>query len=162
MLEQQALLLRHWSPASGPDRRRDIVDPATGQRLGFAARTLPARTWLRWFTRPVVSVHEEEDESLLLLIHPLWGWLSSWDVRDADNHRVGVCRGAVLQDRFGMLLAGLERESDGSTWTFRGPDGVELGRLALSSEGTRLTFADGLEGNPFAKMLLLAKALGVE
>lgn len=162
MLEQRVLLLRPWTAAAAADRRRDIVDPTTGQRLGFAARTLPARTWLCWFPRPVVRVHEEEDESLLLLLQPLWGWVSSWDVRDADGHRVGVARGNLLQDRFGLVLAVVERDAGASGCTFRDPDGVELGTLSFSEEGAVLTFADGVEGNPFAKMLLLAKALDSE
>jgi hypothetical protein len=188
MLEHDRLLLRPRpaapaTPPGGahenPGRTCDIFDPATGGLVGFACRPTAARSWLRWFSRPALEVHEAEDEPLLFTAYRLRGFTPAWDVRDADGHPVGTLRafrlrlagglstghnagGTLIQDRFGRRVAVFERApGSAAEGRFVDPDGEGLGSLTRSSHGTLLTFAGRLGGEPLTKMLLLAAALTV-
>lgn len=157
MLEQQRLLIKTGEPS--PDRKRLILDAGTHAPLGYAA-WLPCTgpRWLRWLTPPALAVHEAEDEPLLFTVQRPWGLLRRWEVRDADEHRVGTFRDWVVLDRYDRRLARIERAGPAAL-RFRGPEGNELASLARGAEGMELAFAAELEGEPFAKMLLLAPAL---
>lgn len=189
MLELQALLLRPWtsSPEQRPGcvRTRSIHDPATGASLGLACwqrRAGPA--WLRRLRRPMLAVFETEDESLLFHVRRPWALASRWQVRDADERVVGTVRpyhlvwprmpdsppqteracsghnaGVVVEDRWGRFLLLASQRSTGPPGQFLARDGSELGSLCGSAEGSLLTFAPEVEGEPFTKMLILAAVL---
>jgi hypothetical protein len=167
MLEQRELLLQPCTvfPASGdgpaaaltPDRT--VRDPFTGATRGLAGWRPRGRPWwLGWAGRPVLAVHEGDDAPLLFTVHRLWGLGPHWEVRDADGRAVGRLAGPLLKDRFGRNLALFERAPGGAA-RVRDAAGRELMALEPLPGGTRLTFADPGEGNPFQKMLLLAAAL---
>jgi hypothetical protein len=153
MLERPALLLRPWRPDGDGRERLDVVDPATGAALGVARRVAGRPAWLRWWAPPAVSVHESDDEPLLLTLRPGWG--GRWVVHDADGHPVGAVAGARLLDRVGHALARVRRQGDETVYA--DAHGRELARGAVDG-GVRLTFADG-PGSPFVRMLLVAAAL---
>ena len=120
MLEVQRLCLAPWAivpdgnvpngrAAHGSVRQRSISDAASGALLGYACeRARPERVWMDWLLlrRPVLAVHEKEDDSLLFTLHGgfrLASWLWSrpdgpepfahlsrrWQLRDADGKQVG-------------------------------------------------------------------------
>jgi len=121
MLEVQRLCLAPWAivpdgnvptgrAAHGSVRQRSISDAASGALLGYACeRARPERVWMDWLLlrRPVLAVHEKEDDSLLFTLHGgfrLASWLWSrpdgpepfaqlsrrWQLRDADGKQVGL------------------------------------------------------------------------
>src|SRR5262245_42385623 len=141
MLERHALLLRAWAPPAGrpPDRgragaegpppgspTRAVLDPGTGEPLGFVSRRRPAWPWLGWLVRPALEVYETEDASLLCTLHGPWALTRGWEVRDADDRLVGVCRGAAAWDRFGGCLGVLTRAGEGGLLRCVSPQGAEL------------------------------------
>lgn len=154
MLEQQSLLLLPWQ--TGPDARAWIVEPGSSAPLGFVRRRRSSGplSWLCWWRRSILAVHEYEDEPLLLTLHAR---LASWLVRDADGHLVGRVRGQRLLDGFGYPLAHLQASPDGAS--YRNRDQHELAVTAREDDGVRLTFLLPEDGNPFVKMVLLAAAL---
>jgi hypothetical protein len=156
MLEQAALLLRPWAPAAGAARGRVVLDAVAGTPLGVARTPARPGGW-RWLARPALEVCETEDESLLCTVQRGWWPGSPWHVREAEGHLVGTVSGPSVVDRLGRTVA-LLRDSGGGG-SFLDPAGVELGRLERRPDGLRLTFAVWLEGDPFARMLLLAAAL---
>jgi hypothetical protein len=154
MLEQSALLLRPWAAGADGVRSRAVFDPTANTPLGLArTRSDSARLWPRWLNRPALEVYETEDESLLCTVQRSWGWGPRWSVREADEQLVGSVRGPQVLDRLGRTLAVLH------CGRFVDSAGIELGRLERCGEGLRLSFAVWLEGDPFARMLLLAAAL---
>jgi hypothetical protein len=157
MLEQSALLLQPWVPAAGGGRGRAILDAAARTPLGLA-RTPAGRRAGSWFARPVVEIYETEDESLLCTVGRGWWPAGRWLVREADGHLVGSVRGPHVEDRRGRDVAVLRPGPDGGG-PFLDTAGVELGRLEEGTDGLRLKFAVWLEGDPFARMLLLAAAV---
>jgi hypothetical protein len=175
MLEQQTLLLRPWAfPADQPThsaragsggagpgaRTRVVLAGASGAPLGFAAwRTAPGVFWKRWFFRPVLEVFETEDASLLMTVAAPRRLGRDWEVRDAEGHPAGVLRGDVVLDRSGRALAAAEPDPAGAGRRFVTPLGSVLTTLTPAGDGMLLTFAPGLEGDPFARMVLLAAAL---
>jgi hypothetical protein len=163
MLEYPTLLLLPWARGPGqlPGRRRTILDPATGKPLGFArprATSLPP--WLRWLLRSALEIVESEDESLLCTLSCPWFVLRGWEVSDADEHPVGALRGHLILDRYDRQLASVAR-AEGGGHRFLSPDGYELGFLGPAAADMRLTFAEHLAGDPFARMMLLAAALAL-
>jgi hypothetical protein len=162
MLEQQTLLLRPWNPTAagdGGERLRAVVD-AAGTPIGLV-RQLPVRSprWLRWLSRRVLEVYESPDNSLVFAVRRGWGWPGAWHLMDADERHVGTLRGQTMLDGFGHLLAVIETPDAKGRGRFLAIQGRELGEFAVQADGTRVTFAPAVEGNPFARMLLLAAAL---
>lgn len=157
MLEHRVLLVRSRSASTGETpvpSVQAIVDGDSGATLGYARwETEPSRWWRRLFRRGMLSVHEQEDEPLLLTIHDGWRWLPRRCVCDAEGRPVGALLGRVIHDRYGRPLAALENGA------FRAPDRRALAELIPTAEGLRLTFSDDIAGEPFVKMLLLAAAL---
>src|SRR5438309_2002974 len=134
MLEQPRLLLLPWetspqAPAYGhpgveAGRRRPILDPETGQSLGFAAPGRSERSWWSWLRRQTLLwLFEAEDEPLLLTVDRFWHWGWRWEVRDADGHGVGRIQGAQLRDRLGRVLAVLGPGPNDGDRRFHRPDG---------------------------------------
>jgi hypothetical protein len=160
MLETPALLLHPWqaSPLGSVHiRQRTVLDATTGEPLGFVGERARSH-WLRWLTRKVLQVYETEDASLLCSIFCPWGWIRSWEVYDADDHPVGTYRGNLLSDRWNRHCAVVQRGPDGSQ-RFVNTDGLELASLTRANGELLLSFAGVIEGEPFARMLLLAGAL---
>jgi hypothetical protein len=159
MLEQPALLLRPWTWEDN-HRRRPVLNAATGEPLGFVSRRQSLR-WplLRWLARRILEVYETEDASLLLILRgpPLWS--RSWEVLDADERHVGMIRGGALWDRYQDFLAQVELGPDGAAARFVSPAGLELASYRAGSDGVLLQFNPALEGDPFAKMIVLGATL---
>jgi hypothetical protein len=170
-------------------KRRTILNAATGSAMGFACWRAETKL-LWWLTRAVVEVYETEDASLLCTAHGRWGRPWRWEVRDADDHAVGSFRGgelklppdlvqlgklrplpgrgqaqyrgALVLDRFGQFLAWIEGVPiDRAVRRLLAPAGQELGTVAVTPEGVVLRFAVTLEGDPFARMVLLAAVVGL-
>src|SRR5579871_4846352 len=91
MLEQPELLVGAWEPLAndglGPGRERRICVPATGSYLG-CVRELVRPSWESWLKGRTFQVFETEDASLLMSIRPPRGLRRTWDVHDAEEHRV--------------------------------------------------------------------------
>jgi hypothetical protein len=159
MLEQAELVLRPWAPA----RRGDPAAPArpvcagrSGAVLGFVVRRA-AEGWAWWpWSRPErLEVFETEDESLLLTVARGWG--NTWKVLDADDRLVGQIRGDYVYDGEAQCLAVREPAGEGFGRLVSGDEA--LAEWAPHENGVRLAFADRLEKEPFAKMVLLAAVL---
>jgi len=162
--------------------RRLILDPHARGPLGFICRAPQVGPrWLRVFIplRQILEVREIEDESLLFTLHkrkgllPLGKW-SYWDVRDAEGSIIGTleCRkhrelsgwvaSTLARDVLGQLVLALERWPDGMDVPVRvlqpgAPASLtELAMVCQREEGVRIEFAESLQGEPFAKMLVLA------
>jgi hypothetical protein len=171
MLEHQSLLVRPWTwPAkpppgrqareAGPGAVRAILDQDTGWQLGLARWQLPARSpWLAWLSRPLLTVHEIDDEPLVFTVRRLWALTPRWEVCDADGHSIAVVRRGWVLDRFGGCLAWIEPVPEADGFRFHGRDGRELAELNRSGNDLRVRFADDLFGEPFVKMALLAAVL---
>jgi hypothetical protein len=147
------------------------------------ARWRPAAgpAWLRWLTRPVLEVYETEDESLVFAVHFTWKWAGRWTVEDADGHYVGLLwrfragwlrrrgfespgrrlrgDGMLIEEKLGRLSAVLVPPAGGNPGRFLDAGGEALADFHREQGGVRLTFADLLDGDPFARMLLLAALL---
>jgi hypothetical protein len=133
---------------------------AAGETIGFvrAARSHTPR-WLRWLERPNFEVFEFPDSSLVFALRRSWGWPAGWQVLDADERHVGTLRGSALMDGLGYFLGVVEAPDREGRGRFLAMQGHELGCYARESGGTRLIFGPELEGNPFARMLLLGAVL---
>jgi hypothetical protein len=121
MLEAQRLCLAPWviipdahvpngRGAHGSLRQRGICDAGSGAPLGYACeRARPEWAWIEWLLlrRPVLAVHEKEDDSLLFTLHGGFRLPSRpslqpdrpesfahlprrWQLRDADGKQVGL------------------------------------------------------------------------
>jgi hypothetical protein len=161
MLESSNLSLGPWSVAAPPDSgRRVICDATTGQRLGFARwLTPPGAGWQGWFRWPALEVLETDDESLLCTLRRGWPPWPVWEVMDADGRFIGSLRRGVVFDPTGGRFAVLQTQANGTPAKFLDHQGQEVGTLAGTAHGLQLTFAESLQENPFAKMILLAAAL---
>jgi hypothetical protein len=154
MLEQTRLLLGHW----GPDGMRAIVAADTGQPQGFACwRSRAGLSWWRRLGRPVLEVHEQEDQPLLFTVRRCWTLWTSYEVCDADDRHVGYVLGATLYDRSGRKLA-VRRASETGT-LFQDPTGLPLARWESGPESDVFAFLPEVQDNPFSKMVLLAAVL---
>ncbi|HYT91053.1 MAG TPA: hypothetical protein VEL76_20240 [Gemmataceae bacterium] len=166
MLERPALVLCPWAaPTLPPGReagaptgpRRTVLDPG-GPALGFVARVPSGPRWLRWLTSPHLEVYETEDASLLCTVSgAAWGRRGR-DVRDSEGRLVGTVRQLLLFDASGRLLAQGRPATDGAT-RFVSPAGLDLGVFAPCENGTLLTLMPVIDGDPFARMLLLGATL---
>ncbi|HYV39544.1 MAG TPA: hypothetical protein VE988_27895 [Gemmataceae bacterium] len=138
---------------------RTIADSA-GAAVGFVADVKPQTSrWLRWLSPRTLEVYETPDQSLVFTLRRGWGWLTAWHLVDADDRLVGTFRGRALLDGFGHFLAVIEPPDDLGCGRFLAVEGRELGEYALEPHQTKVTFAAELEGNPFARMLLLGAVL---
>jgi hypothetical protein len=162
MLEQSSLLLRPWTPAPAGltgGRARLLLD-AAGQPAGVVREpTFHGARWLRWLRPRSLEVCELPDSSLVFALRRGWGWPGGWQLVDADERLVGTLHGRAMLDGFGHFLAALEPPDQRGRGRFLALEGRELGEYVLEREGTRVTFETALEGNPFAKMLLLGVVL---
>jgi hypothetical protein len=156
MLEARALLIRAGDAAGV----RAIADAATGAPLGYA-RPAPAngRPWWRRLPGPAVEVREQEDEPLLFTVRRAWSLLPRYEVRDAEGGWVGTLQGPFLEDRYGRRLAAVRPGPAPDVWVVCGSDGRELAALVGRGGGVEVRFAEAVEEEPFAKMMLLAAAL---
>jgi hypothetical protein len=158
MLEQTSLLLLPWD-GTPPRRARCILDAGTRAPLGLARSCPPAQFWSRWLGLPSLEVCETADLALLCQVHRPWPRPARWSVTDADGQLVGRLHGGDVTDRLGQTVAVRAPLAGGAGERFVSPAGVELGVLEPGEEGLRLSFAVWLEGEPFARMLLLAAAV---
>jgi hypothetical protein len=71
-----------------------------------------------------------------------------------------VC-GRRLRDRYGRALARARPLAGRPGYVFATPDGEALAEWEPGAGGPRLTFRPEVAEDPFAKMLLLAAALGL-
>jgi hypothetical protein len=152
-------------------------------------RPVTGHRWLRWLLpRQVLEVREFEDESLLFTMQRalsfILPWQSGraerhgrWAVRDADDRAVGwlkcTCEresaGPVVtvqvRDQWGQALAvlpGWQPESAAPVKVIQPlapPHLAEWATLSHQEEAIRVQFAPTLDGEPFAKMLVLAAVL---
>jgi hypothetical protein len=161
MLEQPSLLLGPWQLAGGPPtaRVRSIHVPG-GDMVGFVREgPLGVPRWLRWLERRELEVYEGQDSSLVFALRHNWGWPSGWHLLDAEERHVGTLRGRAIVDAFGHLLALVEPPGVRGQGRFLAVQGRELGHYTLESDATHIRFEPELEGNPFARMLLLGAVL---
>src|SRR5438093_1685029 len=159
MLEQPSLELRAWTQADGPDGRVRALW-AGGEQVGLVRQApLPAPAWLGWLARRTLYVHELPDSSLVFVLRRAWGWPGRWHLFDAEERLVGTLRGRAIFDGSGNLLGVIESPDERGRGRFLAMHGRELGEYVLQGEGLRMTFAPAVEGNPFARMLLLGAAL---
>jgi hypothetical protein len=161
MLEQPTLLIHAWNPAAGPPGAlvRHILTPG-GEPVGFVRQTaLRAPRWLRWFERQIQEVYETPDGSLVFTLRRGWAWPAAWHVVDAEDRHVGTLRGRAMLDGLGNFLGVIESPDSQGRGRILTMQSRELGHFAREHDVTRLTFAQALEGNPFARMLLLGAVL---
>jgi hypothetical protein len=162
MLEHGELVLRPWASvrAGGPAAPTRLIGAGRGGAvLGFAVRR-PAVGWRFWpWSVPErFEVFETEDESLLLTATR--GWANTWKVRDAEERLVGQIRGDFVYDGDAGCLAERVPGEDGRGRLVSGDE--TLAEWVRYEDGVRLSFADRLEKEPFAKMVLLAAVLTAE
>lgn len=103
-----------------------------------------------WWTSPIITVREAEQEPLVFTIARRWCLLPRWDVTDSEGELVGTVGGRWAVDRREQPV--LRLDPDGQ---FRSPHRVLLGRW----DGQRLLFGSALKGEPLARMLMLATIL---
>jgi len=162
-----------------------VVEANTGKPVGFVCQWLPAPPrWLRWFLPRLHlwEIHEIEDESLLFTMQEWKGLLPFvkrvyWQVGDAEDHSLGTVESrkqsepsgwistAAARDPSGQVVVLLERWPGGSESPLivfqPGAPGnlAELATVSRSRDVLLVEFANTLEGQPFAKMLVLAAVL---
>ncbi|MCI0458455.1 MAG: hypothetical protein L0Z62_15935 [Gemmataceae bacterium] len=160
MLERQALVLCPWVQGEGPPREftRAILDGGSGEELGFVRRASSGPRWLRWLQPPVLEVYETEDASLLCTIHGRL-WRRLWLVQDSEGRHVGVIDASVLLDVEGRRLGVRRAGTGGGSGNFVSPGGLELASFAPGERGLLVSFTAAVEGDPFARMILLAATL---
>jgi hypothetical protein len=136
--------------------RARSVRGISGELLGFVHQKEERKgRWLVWHGCKCLDVVEEPDESLVFSLRRGWAWLGCWDLYDADDRLVGSIRGRTVQDGCGYLLAAIEEPDAGGRGRFLSAEGRVLGQYEMQSAETKIDFAPQLEGNPFARMLLL-------
>jgi hypothetical protein len=161
MLEQPSLLICPWNPAALAPAAlvRPVLAPG-GDEVGFV-RQVPVRAprWLHWLERRTLEVYETPDSSLVFALRRGWGWPAGWHVLDSEERHIGTLRGHALLDGFGHFLGAVEPPDWQGRGRFLAMQGRELGHYAREPDGTWVTFDAALEGNPFARMLLLGAVL---
>jgi hypothetical protein len=160
MLELSPLKLLPWTATLWqglPGRVRTVTDTAAAQ-LGVVRRRAVPR-WFRWLSRQSIEVLEAPDESLVFTLRRGPGWLASWQLLDAEERIVGTLRGRAVFDGFGYLLAVIEAPDHAGVGRFLSASGRILGSFEMQHDDTTVIFSQELEGNPFARMLLLGAVL---
>jgi hypothetical protein len=144
-------------------RFRNVIDPGSRKVLGFAC-AFESATWpgIRWLARRVMEVYETEDASLVCTMSRSWALAWGWNVKDADDRRVAVVHKRVIVQSTGRVLAVTELPAGLASGRFLNPRGMELGSFCTGTEGTSLTLAPILEGDPFSRMALLAAVLSYD
>lgn len=160
MLERARLILGPWETAPGPPER-PILDGHTERVLGVVRRRSVRPAWLRWTARPVWHVLEAPDESLLMTLHGSWIWQRSCTVYDAEPRLIGALRGGRLFNHDDRFWAQSRSHSERGAGRFVSAQGLELASFHPHAQGTLLAFQPLLEGDPFAKMLVLAATIRV-
>ncbi len=172
MLENDGLLLQSWIDLSAvpsahldlarKSPARSICDPDSGSFLGFVRpRLSPSDGWLPWRSRQIFDIFETEDASLLLTLHSprLLSW--TWEVRDAEESRVGfLCRDALL-DRQGLQFGKTCSSRYRKRGSFVSRHGMQLAAFEIDDDQCLLIFDESVVGLPFVRMILLAAALTV-
>jgi hypothetical protein len=165
--------------------KRSILELNSDTVLGFICKAPQVGpSWLRWLLLQgqVWEARETEDESLLFTMQerraltPARKW-SHWHVMDAEGSTVGTldCRNrrelsrgetrTVARDSLGQPAAVLDHWPEGVGVPARvlqlgAPAELsELATVCLHRDSVHLEFASTLEGDPFAKMLVLAAVL---
>lgn len=158
MLEQRSLLVRAGNTDAVHSSTRTILEPDSARFLGQAAYYKRPEGWLGWLRGETIKVYETEDASLLMTVSRPWVFSRTWEVRDAEDRRVGIIYRNRLWDARGERLFAVEATS--ASLRFRNTAGREAASAQLR-EGNDwlLTFHEVSEGNPFARMAILAKAL---
>jgi hypothetical protein len=176
------------SGGGGPQdtsKRRIVVEGESNTPVGDVRESFaPGPRWLWWFLpRPLLlQVREVEDESLLFTMRQRKGLLSSgnrsrWDICDAEDHPLGTVESrrswersgrawtTLARDRLGQIVVEIEHGPAAFDLPLRvlqpgaPPDLTELGALSADPQGLLVEFAPALEGQPFARMLVLAAVL---
>jgi hypothetical protein len=172
MLEQRALLLGPWIDAERVPCFRDdsrhrgqiarmIWDPDSDAFLGVArGHPKVRRSWLGWLAGQLVQVFETEDASLLMTLYRPWGPSRTWQVRDAEERGVGFLFRTVLWDAHGRRVATARMPEHDLPGRFVGAGGMQLGTIVRrANESLLLTFGAPLDGDPFARMMLVGATL---
>lgn len=154
MLETRVLLLH---PAT-PKGTRAIVDGASGKPVGFARpRPDVERGWLGSLLGPLLSIHEQEEEPLVFTMRRCVLRWTQQEVRDAEEERVGFVTRSAIRDRNHFLYAITRPSAEGGV--YQCINGAILAAMRRTPAGFELAFAEVIETDPFAKMLLLAATL---
>jgi hypothetical protein len=170
MLEQPSLLLRPWiyqvedAPAviAGAGWARRVVHPASEKSLGVALWGIPT-SLLAWLGHRRIQVFESVDESQLMSLTRPWGLSRGWDVRDAEDRRVGIVAPAAIHDSSGARLATLCVAAEGSgdsAWR-ADDDRILASWHSMPGQGCFFHFGETVAANPFIRMILLAGALAL-
>src|SRR5437660_281739 len=116
MLEQRSLLIAApvvQADAAGKSWIRGIIEPDSGRFLGQATCG-GGQGWFAWLRGQTIRVFETEDASLVMtLTHP-WVFSRTWEVRDADDRRVGLVYGNGLWSAQGERLFVVEEYANDS------------------------------------------------
>jgi hypothetical protein len=152
LLEQTVLLVRPLDPSG-----RRMLLAETSQPVGFACWSGQRPWWRRWL-RPVLAVHEHEEQPLVFTVQRSLTLLPKRDVLDAENERVGVMALPWLLDRWGRPIVEVRQVQRGKC-EFLGAERQVLGEWSVVGEALRLEFKPAVQHDPFVKMLLLAAVL---
>jgi hypothetical protein len=156
MLETPVLLLR----PTVVGQPRVIADAVSGKPLGFARLQPDAqRGWLGSLLGSILAIHEQEEEPLVFTVRRCLLWTQR-EVRDAEGERVGYLGRGTIRDRNRLLYAHTRFDEEGMV--YQCVNGAVLAATRPTPPGLELSFTKVIEGDPFAKMLLLAAALFLE
>lgn len=164
MLESASLLLMPWTfeRAEFISWSRPIREAGSGARLGVIRCSSRRRSWLAWFQSYRLEVLETEDEALLMTLVRSWGILRLWDLYDAEESRVGSIYPPVLLDREGQRQGYIQIRTQHQGDII----GLAAERLADfeidRTQGLHLRFAEGLDANPYLRMLILGSVLTLQ
>ncbi len=157
MLELPLLIIQPWEPDAPRAWKRNLLD-VEGRHVGSARREPAWAGSLAWLSPPVLSVREADDEPLVFTARRSW-LFAFWEVHDAEEYPVGWITGSVLQDRWERTLAVRATLLGEGGLRFLAPGGDELASVQAGKGEVRLHFGPLVEGDPFARMLLLAAVL---
>lgn len=165
----------------------DIYDAETGEEIGIAIENPGSLvSTLRWFvskrlmpTR--IEVREYPDESLVFsMTRGVNLFRQRVEVRDSQETLIGYFKskmfsfggGFHVYDANDRLFAEVKGNFVGYQFRFLTPDGDVIGEVSKKFEGFKTIFTSSdtylveideeLEGQPLAKMLLLAAALAID